>query len=68
MTHLWDRAIRAMIAACVLFATVAICATYLCAVGAVPCADHPLTAQCPYDARAQDSELRGTFDQAGERG
>lgn len=68
MTHLWDRAIRAMIAACAVFATLAICATYLCAVGALPCADHPVTAECPYYERSHDWSLRGTFDQKGARG
>jgi hypothetical protein len=49
MTRAFDAALRAAIAACALLALLAVCATYLCAAGAMPCRDTAGFDRCPYD-------------------
>lgn len=63
MTRAFDFALKSFLGTCALFAVLAVRASYLCAMGAMPCRDPAATEQCPYDERAQSLGLRGTFQQ-----
>lgn len=60
MTRAFDAAMRAAIAACVLFAVLAALATYLCATGALPCRDLAELDQCPLQSNP-DAPVRSTL-------
>ena len=53
----FDFALKSVLAACALAALLAVCATYLCAVGAMPCRDATALERCPYDDAAH---MRGS--------